>query len=439
MNRERINKKSPYVLLFIFLLCIAMAYPVDLSAHTGTAETEAAEEITVTFRLIGDTLHGTADAHEKYVNWIKTASYTFPEGATVYDVFVQAIADAGMTQFGASNNYVSAINAPAIFGGFRLAEFSNGTNSGWMYTVNGEHPPVGLKDCVVNDGDAIIWHYIDDYLVEQELDTWLEAEDISPEEALTAAKTGAKDELNAALADCDEVDYTAENWTALNQAKSLGDTAIDAAVSMTAVSDAKDAALQAMAGIEQIEHDDFVDVEEGAWYYDDVEFVVQHGIFFGTSAQTFSPQEKVTRAQFVTILGRYAGIEDTPAGTTVTTKFSDVNGNAYYASHVAWAVENHIVNGTSAATFSPNDRITRQDMATMIYRFAATKEIDLPDGEGEDSFSDDALIAAYAKDAVYSMKSAGIINGKGNNTFAPKELAIRAEAAAIMHRLVEMA
>lgn len=181
------------------------------------------------------------------------------------------------------------------------------------------------------------------------------------------------------------------------------------------------------------------DVPSDAWYYDNVAFVLKQGIFVGTSATTFDPQKNITRAQFVTILGRYAGNADTADGETVSTKFNDVDGTAYYASHVAWAVEKEIVQGTSAEEFSPNANITREDMVTMIFRYAEAMEIDLPDGSDQKAFDDDAKIASYARDAVYSLAKAGIIEGVGQNCFAPVNFATRAEAAAMMQRLVNYA
>ncbi len=197
------------------------------------------------------------------------------------------------------------------------------------------------------------------------------------------------------------------------------------------------------AGDPPVEIPDFTDVNEDDWFYEDVIFAVQNGIFKGTSATAFSPKENITRGQFVTILGRYAGIEDTPAGATVSTKFTDVKGGAYYASHVAWAVKEGIVFGISADKFAPEANISREDMATMIYRFAEAMDIDLPDGDVDpvtgELFADDDDIAAYAKAAVYSMKATEIIKGVGNNKFAPDEASERAEAAAIIHRLMVFA
>ncbi len=182
---------------------------------------------------------------------------------------------------------------------------------------------------------------------------------------------------------------------------------------------------------------DMTDVSESAWYYSDVAYVLAQGIMKGESPTTFNPNGDITRGQFVTILGRYAGMEDSSASNPATTSFTDVNQNQYYAAHVAWAAENGITTGTSATTFDPNAQISRQDMATMIGRFAKVMEIDLPDGDNATLFADDASIASYAKASVYSMVEAGIISGVGNNKFDPKATATRGQAAKIIHLLME--
>ena len=126
----------------------------------------------VTFRLIGDTKHGEEGSDNEvvhaYTTWIATGTYSFdqPE-VTVGEVFKTALEEAGLSYVGIENNYISSITAPEIYGGYELKEMDNGKNSGWMYTVNGVHPDRGLNEWYVTTGDEIVWHYIDDYKVEQ--------------------------------------------------------------------------------------------------------------------------------------------------------------------------------------------------------------------------------------------------------------------------------
>ncbi len=126
---------------------------------------------TVTFRLIGDTKHGEDENSEtvhKYTTWLATDTYTFEgDKVTVGDVFKAALEKAGLSYVGLEKNYISSIAAPEVCGGYELREKDNGQNSGWMYTVNGVHPSLGMNDWYVSTGDEIVWHYIDDYKTEQ--------------------------------------------------------------------------------------------------------------------------------------------------------------------------------------------------------------------------------------------------------------------------------
>ena len=109
----------------------------------------------------------------------------------------------------------------------------------------------------------------------------------------------------------------------------------------------------------------FSDVKEGAYYYNAVLWAVEKGITNGTSDKTFSPDETCTRAQIVTFLWRY---EEQPAPAGTNNPFADVKPNAYFGSAVLWAVETGITNGTSAATFDPEDTCTRAQVVTFLYR-----------------------------------------------------------------------
>lgn len=131
---------------------------------------EEAPVVNVTFRLIGcSKSNGDIDLSDgnyhnaQYQNWVPTKSYEMPAGSTMFDLFMEATGDAGLRQRGAEKNYVEAIWAPSEFGGHEMAEFTNGTRSGWMYTVNGSHPTRGMWDYTLREGDRVIWHYVNDY------------------------------------------------------------------------------------------------------------------------------------------------------------------------------------------------------------------------------------------------------------------------------------
>ena len=114
----------------------------------------------------------------------------------------------------------------------------------------------------------------------------------------------------------------------------------------------------------------FTDVREADWFYDDVVYAYENGLFSGTSDTTFSPNASMTRAMLVTVLYRLEG-QPTVSGRS---GFSDVKLNSYYEDAVTWAADNGIVNGTGATTFSPNTNVTREQMAAILYRYAQYKQ-----------------------------------------------------------------
>ena len=182
----------------------------------------------------------------------------------------------------------------------------------------------------------------------------------------------------------------------------------------------------------------FSDVKENRWSYKYIVTLYEDGIINGKGAGKFAPTDNITRAEFVKILG---GIEGINPDSYTTLQFKDVNYKAWYAGYVAWAVRAGVTTGTSANTFSPEDRITRQDMAVMIYRYATGKGITLTEVNKALKFADDSAIAGYAKTSVGAMQKAGIINGNKSGKsyyFKPTDNATREEAGKMLCVLYSM-
>ena len=179
----------------------------------------------------------------------------------------------------------------------------------------------------------------------------------------------------------------------------------------------------------------FTDLGGYAWAEQSIGFVVKRGLFNGTTDTTFSPGQTMSRAMFVTVLGRLAGV-DTSAYTTAT--FRDVPQHQYYAPYVAWAVQAGIVNGYSNGTFGPDDPVTREQLAVCIIRFADYYAWQLPAGSNI-TFRDASAISSYAVASVQRAAQAGIIGGYTDGSFKPQGQASRAEAALMLMRLVHAA
>ena len=177
----------------------------------------------------------------------------------------------------------------------------------------------------------------------------------------------------------------------------------------------------------------FGDVKSADWFYNDVKYVYEKGMMAGTAADVFAPNTTTTRAMIVTILYR---LEGSPA-VTGTSAFVDVPAGQWYTDAVNWAAANQIVKGTSATTFAPNDSITREQMAAILYRYAQYKGYDVTKKADLSGYSDNSQVSAYAKDALAWANAAKLINGVTNTTLAPQGNATRAQVSAILHRFCD--
>ena len=177
----------------------------------------------------------------------------------------------------------------------------------------------------------------------------------------------------------------------------------------------------------------FSDVRIADWFYNDVKYVYEKGMMAGTAADVFAPNATTTRAMIVTILYR---LEGSPA-VTGTSAFVDVPAGQWYTDAVNWAAANQIVKGTSATTFAPNDSITREQMAAILYRYAQYKGYDVTKKVDLSGYSDNSQVSAYAKDALAWANAAKLINGVTNTTLAPQGNATRAQVSAILHRFCD--
>ena len=417
-------------------------------------------DIEVTFRLIG-ALEATQDVDltkdsylPEYVTWVPTKTYALQENATVYDLFTEAMSDAGLRYIGAESNYVSTIYAPSCLGSYALSEFTNGKKSGWMYTVNGTHPNQGLKNWTLNDNDVVVWHYVNDYSHEVAdwfndpnypslgngtyYNGWLRAADISPEQyvnellgkILKVGKNGTVEPKLTFQHIGKSVTFTFKPDT--------GYKVKDVKVNGKSVGAVKTYTIDKLTVSTRIEVEftngklPFTDVRESDWFYEDVAFAYENGLFAGTSDTTFSPNASMTRAMLVTVLYR---LEGQPA-VNGRSGFSDVQYNGYYEDAVTWAADNGIVNGTSTTMFSPNANVTREQMAAILYRYAQHKKYNTAASSGLNGFTDHASVSGYAAASLEWAVAEKLVNGSAGKLM-PTGNATRAQVAAILHRFVE--
>ena len=180
----------------------------------------------------------------------------------------------------------------------------------------------------------------------------------------------------------------------------------------------------------------FKDVKTSDWFYEGVKFANQQELFNGTAHDTFSPNDAMTRAMLVTVLWRLDG----KATPTKASGFVDVPSKAYYTEAVAWAAENGIVNGTDATHFAPNDEVTREQIAAILFRYAEKKGVDTTKCADLNAFPDANKVSAYAKDALAWANAEGLVRGSnenGKDYLAPAASATRAQVATILARYAQ--
>ncbi len=175
----------------------------------------------------------------------------------------------------------------------------------------------------------------------------------------------------------------------------------------------------------------FTDVNENDWFYASVTDAVAKGLFTGITENTFEPNGQMTRAMLVTVLWR---MENSPV--TAQSSFTDVTAGQWYAQAVSWAANNGIVTGVEEGIFAPDQAVTREQLATIVKRFADYKGTNLGETTAEVAFADSDLIADYAKESVQTMQKAGILSGREDGTFDPQGTATRAECAKILTMLL---
>lgn len=304
------------------------------------------------------------------------------ETTTVYDIFKKAM-DANKYTYEKQGTYIPSITMPD---GTKLGALDRGQNSGWMYKVNGKIPDVSMGAYGLSDGDKIIVFYTNDYTKESGMSHY------------GGGSSGGKNK-NTNTSDQNKNDDT------LKPNENNDNSAIS-----------------------------FDDVKTDGWYYKAISFVCGKNIMRGTGEKLFEPDGLLNRAMFVTILYR---MESEPAASAA--RFSDVKNGEWYTKAVAWASENGIVNGISDSEFAPEDNITREQMAAIIYRYIKFKGEDVSVGENTNilSYDDAEDISEYAIPAFCYVGGAGIMSGRTQSTLNPTGTATRAEAATVIMRMFD--
>jgi len=328
---------------------------------------------------------------------VESTRVPFKAGDTIASVTLRLLAEKGMgasyqgSEYGGF--YLESISGGLINGS--LGEFDAGRDSGWMITWNGWFINQGASQFEVKDGDSISWQY-----------TCQLGADIGDTD------WGNADSGNNAGNSKPNEDNKPNNSAGTDVGTSSGNEGTDGETEKVFA---------------------FADVKTTDWFYNDVQYVANAGLFNGTSAYTFSPQNTMTRGMLVTVLYRLAG---QPA-VYGTSPFADVQAGQYYTNAVVWAQNSDIVNGVGNGKFNPDDNVTREQMAVILYRYAQYMGYKTAAANTLTGYGDFGKISVYALQALKWANAEGLINGYANGTLVPQGTATRAEVAAMLHRFVD--
>ncbi|MDY3302803.1 MAG: S-layer homology domain-containing protein [Clostridia bacterium] len=366
---------------------------------------------------------------------LASGSVSLSSGQTVFDALNTFAVENKISFEEKTFGYISKIGSDE--------EFDHGSNSGWMFSVNGTVSNKGCRDVILTGNSTVIWFYTDDCTNEYGSEKWHSSGGGSSSSTVNVKfDTNGADEVkditvaknNTITKPADPVrdGYVFAGWYTDKKLTKEFDFSekVTANITLYAKWEKKDAEL--------VDDKDFVnpftDVTEDAWYYTYALYAAKNNIMNGVSENEFSPDTNLTRAMFVTILYRIDG-----SSQLGTASFDDVDEGSWYSGSVAWAAENKLVNGISENEFAPGMNITREQAAAILARYAKYKGEDTESTNDFDisSFTDSGDISSYAVNAICYAVSKGYINGKSKTHICPAENMTRAETAALIMRFCE--
>lgn len=336
--------------------------------------------ITVTISVVGDTAHGDKKHSGSYPTWISSVKKTATSGAKASEVIKAVLEEKGYTVNGIDSGYISSVTSPE---GVTIGEFTNGKNSGWLYTVNGKSPSVSMNAYTLKNGDVIKLYYSDDYTKDTNA-------------SISGGGSGGLQPNTNPISPI----ITPNETTAPADNNAI-----------------------------------YSDLTSSHWAYEYITKLSEKGLLSGYEDKTIRPDNSVSRAEFVTILCRAYNLDTKEAAAE--NSFSDVNPSEWYTPYIICAVQEGYIKGYDNGTFMPNEYITREDICVILDRVIESRSIVLSVQEDNISvFADASEVSDYAQSSVENMRKLGIINGKENDRFAPKENATRAEVSKMVAQIL---
>ena len=430
------KKASPEALINVETDALAMLNGAKSMVVRGTKNPDSAvpvvEPMNVSFVLLG--LDG--------AEWIPAVTLTdLDESSTVYDVFTKMLTDHGYTATRQKGTYIVSVSGPKG----TLTEKEYGERSGWMYRVNGKIPDVYMGACPLQDGDVIEVFYSRDAKKDDPNWTWnlggnqggLTADgDKGDKGAVVIEQNSQESTYTIRFSQCSEggEKITLSDGKAGQLVLITREDGSEKIIRKAVVLDGKAKFfLSGDAVVAFIDYESsFIDVAKDAWYRAAVDFVAGRGLFSGIGENTFAPEETLSRGMFITALYRL----EEPEIQTLDLPFADVPTGAWYEKAAIWGRLVGIASGDGDGAFRPDDAVTREELAVMLYRYGQLLNLSTSGRDSLSAFTDSGDVSDWARDAVAWAVDSGMINGDENGRLAPGATATRAEAAAMLQRFI---
>lgn len=322
------------------------------------------------------TYKNNASAYTTFVS----ETVTLNKGQTVFDALDAALSKNNIEYVESSYGYISSIDG--------TAELDHGEKSGWMFMVNGNYVNTGCRDTLLSSNATVVWFFTDDYTKEKG------AEGFSSGSGTISSGSSGGGSGGASV--------------------KKGEIVKEEEVK------------------QETEKEIFNDVNENDWYYTAVKYAYDNKLMTGTG-DGFEPDSNMTRAMLVTVLYRLAAPEENASTDT----FDDVSADEWYYDSVNWAAKNSIVSGITDKSFAPNEDISREQTVTILYRYAKLNDLDTSFNTNMNAFDDAESVSEWATDAFMWAIDKGIITGVSDNELLPDGNATRAQIAAILMRFIE--
>lgn len=355
-----------------------------------------------------------------------TMPLSLESGSTARDALIQALDDQGLPYAEKSDGYFSTIDG--------WEELARGSASGWMYMVDGSVPDEAANQYQMTSDATVTWFYTDDYTKDYGSESWSGSSGTKTSDAKVSENKDGTYAVTLPTSSSGPVLVTLPNAKEGQVAVIVHADGTQEVVRKSMIQQGDMyLLLEADATIRLVDYvSDFQDVDSGAWYASDVDFVVSRGLFSGVSEGTFAPEAALNRGALVTVL--YA--LEQPGAQTVEVLFSDVDADAWYAQGTAWAVEAGVISGYGNGQFGPEDSVTREQLALMLYQYANSLNADTSGRSSLARFQDSSDVSSWAAEALAWAVDGGILSGRTDGTLDPAGPATRAEMAAMLCQFV---